>query len=208
VRKGERTRQRAIESAAQVFSTRGYFGTTLEDLTRATGLEKGGLYNHFKSKEQLALEAFDYAVAAVRQRIQAALVGREVALDRLLAIVDVFCSLIDDPLLEGGCPVLSTAVEADDAHPVLRERAQQAMTDWHRLIGRTVKDGLERGELRPEADPRALATLITATMEGALMLSKLYGDATHIHRAAEYLTGYLRSLALERVGNNPEVVAL
>jgi hypothetical protein len=122
-------------------------------------------------------------------------------------MVDVFCSLFDDPLLEGGCPILNTAVEADDAHPALRERAQQAMTDWHRLIGRTVKDGLERGELRPEADPRALATLVTATMEGALMLSKLYGDPAHVHRAAEYLGGYLRSLARDPAGRRPETAA-
>ena len=45
---------------------------------------------------------------------------------------------LDDPSVPGGCPILNTAVEADDTYPALRERAQAAMTNWHKLIGATV----------------------------------------------------------------------
>ena len=68
------------------------------------------------------------------------------------------------------------------------------MDDWQRLLGGIVKRGVEAGELRPEADPRAVATVITATLEGALMLSKLYDDPAHLDRATEHLTQYLESL--------------
>ena len=61
--KGERTRQRIVELAAPVFNRQGYAGASLRDLIGATGLEKGGIYNHFGSKEQLALEAYDYALS-------------------------------------------------------------------------------------------------------------------------------------------------
>lgn len=193
--KGDQTRQRIIARAAGVFNVHGFAGTSMGDLTRATGLEKGGIYNHFPSKEALALAAFDYAVDLIGRHFMEAMAGKEHAVDRLLAIVGVFQRHVESPLLPGGCPVLNTAVEADDAYPVMRERAQQAMTSWHRLIGKTVKVGLERGELRPDADPRAVASVMTAVLEGGLMLSKLYDDPVHIRRAGEHLNWYLRSLA-------------
>src|SRR5260221_10303143 len=61
MRKGEQTRREIIRKAAPIFNQRGFDGAALSDLMRATGLEKGGIYRHFDSKQQLAGEAFDYA---------------------------------------------------------------------------------------------------------------------------------------------------
>jgi TetR/AcrR family transcriptional regulator, transcriptional repressor for nem operon len=194
MRKGERTRQMIVARAAQVFNVHGYFGASMSNLIRETKLGKGGIYNHFDSKEMLALEAFDYAVDLVRERFRAALAGQERAADRLLAIVGVFRSLIDEPPLLGGCPVLNTAIEADDTNPALRDRACQAMAEWQELIIRTARKGIKAGDLRPDIDPEALATVITAALEGAVMLSKLYDDPVHMRRAVDHLTAHVRSL--------------
>jgi AcrR family transcriptional regulator len=193
--KGTDTRERIVARAAQVFSERGFFGSSMTDLLAATGMQKGGLYNHFASKEQLALASFDYAVALVEHRYAAALEGRTGAVERLLAVVDVIRSLVDDPALPGGCPILNTAIEADDTMPALRGRACEAMTGWQRLIGATVKAGVASGELRPESDPREVATVLTATLEGAVFLSKLYGDTGPMRIAAGHAAGYVRGLA-------------
>jgi TetR/AcrR family transcriptional repressor of nem operon len=193
--KGLETRERIVARAATVFSERGFFGSSMADLLQATGLQKGGLYNHFASKEQLALESFDYAVSLVTDRYTAALAGRTGAVERLLAIADVIRSLVDSPALPGGCPILNTAIEADDTMPALRDRAREAMTGWQKLIGSTVKAGVASGELRAGADPYAVATVLTATLEGAVFLSKLYGDTVHMHRAVDHVTAYVRGLA-------------
>ena len=193
--KGADTRERIVANAANVFSERGFFGSSMADLLQATGLQKGGLYNHFASKEQLALESFDYAVGLVERRFSAALEGRTGATERLLAIVDVIRSLIDHPALPGGCPILNTAIEADDTMPALRDRAREAMTGWQRLIGSTVKAGVASGELRPEADPYDVATVVTATLEGAVFLSKLYDDTVPMRRAVDHVTAYVKGLA-------------
>ena len=63
MRKGEATRQRIIAEAAPIFNQRGFDGCSMQDLMTATGLEKGGLYRHFANKEELAAEAFRYALA-------------------------------------------------------------------------------------------------------------------------------------------------
>jgi TetR/AcrR family transcriptional regulator, transcriptional repressor for nem operon len=196
MRKGERTRQMIVERAAPVFNIHGYFGASMSDLIRETRIGKGGIYNHFESKEALAVEAFDFAVDLVRERFHTALVGRERAVERLLAIVGVFRSVIDDPPLPGGCPVLNTAIEADDTNLPLRDRAKQVMDEWQELIIRVARKGIRTGELRPEADPEVLATVITATLEGAVMLSKLYRDPIHMRRAVDHLTVHIQLLAI------------
>lgn len=194
--KGQQTRQRIVARAADVFNIHGFSGTSMGDLTRATGLEKGGIYNHFASKEDLALAAFDYAVDLIKGLLLEAISDKEHATDRLLALIGVFMRHVEDPPIPGGCPVLNTAIEADDAIPALRARAQTAMTSWHKLIGRTVKEGVARGELRPEANPYTVASVMTATLEGGLMLSKLYGDPVYLQRAADHLSWYLQTLTL------------
>ncbi len=189
--KGEQTREMILARAAQLFSRQGYFGSSLSDIMHETGLEKGGIYNHFASKEQLALEAFDYAVDLVGQRTRLALAGKVNAIERLQAIITVFQWLLEDPALAGGCPILNTAIEADDAQPALRDRARNAMDNWRATIHRIVQKGIARQEIRPEVDADALATLLIATLEGAIMLSKLYGDAVYMRRAVDHLTSYI-----------------
>jgi len=197
--KGEKTRRRIVEKAAEVFNTKGYFGSSMGDLVREIGLEKGGIYNHFASKEELALEAFDYAAGTMQERFQAALEGKEGALERLFAIVEVLGGLAEDPPVEGGCPVLNTAVESDDAHMELKDRAREAMSGWLRLIGSITKEGVRTEELRPGTDARETASVVVATLEGAVMLSRLYDDPAYMKRSVDHLKEHLRSLAC-----NPE----
>lgn len=194
MKKGEMTRRRILERSAPVFNTKGFFGASMHDLVLASGLEKGGIYNHFSSKEQLALEAFDYAVEVMGGRFRETLEGKDSVLERLFAIVDVLGALAEDPPVPGGCPVLNTAIESDGAHPALKERAAEAMNGWLRLVGREVKEGVKSGELSPGTDPRSVASVVVATLEGAVMLSRLYDDPEHMRRVVEHLKDHLRSL--------------
>jgi len=191
--KGTQTRERIVAQAAQLFSRQGYFGSSLSDIMRETGLEKGGIYNHFVSKEQLALESFDYAYGLIQQRIKQALSDKRNAVDRLIALVAVFQSIIDDPPVAGGCPILNTAIEADDAEPALRERAFNAMQDWRETIRRIVSKGIERGEIRPDTDGDMVATLLITSLEGAVMMSKLCNDNIHMYRVVAHCTNYLET---------------
>lgn len=192
--KGEMTRQAILAQAAQVFSVSGYAGTTMDALTQATKLTKGGIYNHFGSKEALAFEAFDFAGLLIRQRFHDILGERHHAVERLQAVVLLFRSIVYDPLLQGGCPLLNTATEADDTNPPLRERAQQVSTQWRQFITQTVSKGVADQQLQARTDPESVATILIATLEGAIMLCKLYGDTIYMDHAVDHLTQYLHSL--------------
>ena len=195
--KGERTRQRIVELAAPVFNRQGFVGASLRDLIGATGLEKGGIYNHFGSKEQLALEAYDYAMTRVTESLARSQDGATDPIDRLTRMIRAFARSARRPAIEGGCPIMNTAIEADDTYPDLRDRARESMTLWHRLVGRIVKDGKADGVLADDVDPYALASTITASLEGALMLSRLYGDPAHMDRVVDHLVEHVETLRVE-----------
>ena len=190
--KAQETKMRIIEQAAALFNQQGYAGSSMSDLMRVTGLQKGGIYNHFRSKDELDIEAFDFAVNRVQSEFMGALKGKRHAVERLIAILSVYERMFDEPPVQGGCPILNTAVESDDAHPALRERAQLAMDAWRILLQRIVDKGIMRGELHSTVDADTVATILIATIEGAVMLSKLYGDANHLERALNFLKTYVQ----------------
>ncbi|MGB7251905.1 MAG: TetR/AcrR family transcriptional regulator [Phormidesmis sp.] len=190
--KAQATKRRIIEQAAALFNQQGYAGTSVADLMRATGLKKGGLYNHFRSKDEIALEAFDFAVNLMQQEFRGALKGKRHAVDRLMAVLSVYAQMSEAPPVSGGCPILNTAVESDDTHPALRSRAQQAVNVWCRLFQRIIAKGIQRGELRPTVNADEVSTVLISTLEGAVMLSKLYGDAAHLQRAIAHLETYIQ----------------
>ena len=193
MRSGEITRENILRQAASLFNRHGFAGSSMADIMEATGLQKGGIYRHFESKEALALEAFDYAVAVMGRRFAEALEGKRDAVERLDAIIGVFAALHEDPPVPGGCPVMNAGIENDDGNPALRDRARRAMDGLRDLVLRTIDRGVESGQIRPGTDRDDLATVIVATMEGAVALSKLYDDPSHVRRAAAHLRRHLEA---------------
>ena len=115
MRKGEQTRQEIIRKAAPIFNQKGYAGAALSDLMRATGLEKGGIYRHFGSKQELAGDAFDYAwKLAMDTRFE----GTEQipnTVNRLKQIVRNFRDRRAG-VVPGGCPLLNAAIDCDNGN--------------------------------------------------------------------------------------------
>jgi TetR/AcrR family transcriptional repressor of nem operon len=186
MRKGEQTRQEIIRKAAPIFNQRGYDGAALSDLMQATGLEKGGIYRHFSSKEALAAEAFDYAW---RETLDARIHDLDTvsnAVDRLKQLVANFIERRG--IIPGGCPLLNTAIDADDGNSVLRERARKALRGWRSYVTSIISAGIKARDIRPGVDAKKLATLIISSLEGAIMLYRLERNEEAL-RAVDALLG-------------------
>ena len=190
MRKGEQTRRGIIRKAAPIFNHKGYEGAALSDLMRATGLEKGGIYRHFESKQELAGEAFDYAWGiALDTRFE----GTDQipnTIDRLKQIVRNFRDRRAG-LVPGGCPLLNTAVDSDDGNPRLRAKARRALSSWLDRLQSIADEGRRRGEIRSGVDSAKLATLIASTLEGSLMVSRLRRNGDSLDVACNHLEEYL-----------------
>jgi len=192
MRKGEQTRQEIIRKAAPIFNQRGYEGAALSDLMEATGLEKGGIYRHFDSKEQLAAEAFNYAWnLALDTRFEGTQAISN-TVDRLKHMVRDFQERRAG-LVPGGCPLLNTAVDSDDGNPGLREKARRALGSWLDRLQSIIKEGQRRGEIRSDIDSSEVATLIVSTLEGSLMVSRLQRKDDPRDWASRYLEEYLEA---------------
>jgi TetR/AcrR family transcriptional regulator, transcriptional repressor for nem operon len=200
MRKGEQTRQEIIQKAAPIFNQRGFSGAALSDLMQATGLEKGGIYRHFESKQQLAGEAFDYAWQLALAARFGGTEGITNTVDRLKQIVRNFRDRRAG-LVQGGCPLLNTAIDSDDGNPALRTKARRAFSSWLGRLRSIVEEGQSRGEIRSSIDPMELATLIVTTLEGSLMLERLQHTAEPLDIACRHLEEYLETHVRARESN-------
>ena len=192
MRKGEQTREEIIRKAAPIFNQKGYDGAALSDLMRATGLEKGGIYRHFESKQELAGEAFDHAwKLAMEARFEGT---QEIpnTVDRLKQIVRNFRDR-RTRLVPGGCPLLNTAIDTDDGNPQLRAKARRALTWWLDRLQSIAEEGQRRDEVRSDVDSAKLATLIASTLEGSLMVSRLQRKDDPLDLACHHLEEYLEA---------------
>src|SRR5258708_36440936 len=97
------------------------------------------------------------------------------------------------PSVSGGCPLLNTAIDADDGNRMLRGRARRALHQWQDILSEIIKGGLERKEIRPDIDPKKLATLIIGSLEGALMISRLERNRDALFETQAHLASYLDS---------------
>jgi len=192
MRKGEATRQRIIAEAAPIFNQRGFDGCSMQDLMTATGLEKGGLYRHFANKEELAAEAFRYALAQnVKVRTEH-LDEIPNSIDKLRKAVHLFVEL--PSAIPGGCPLMNTAIDADDGNQALRDLARKGIQDWRTRLTRIIETGIKAGEIRRSTDPRHIANTLIATLEGALMISRLENNRNALRDAQTTLDTLLTSL--------------
>jgi TetR/AcrR family transcriptional repressor of nem operon len=190
MRKGEQTRREIIRKAAPIFNQKGYDGAALSDLMRATGLEKGGIYRHFDSKQELAGEAFDHAwKMAIDTRFEGT---QEIpnTIDRLKQIVRNFRDRRAG-LVPGGCPLLNTAIDSDDGNPQLRAKARRALGRWLDRLISIAEEGRKRGEVRSDVDSAELATLIASTLEGSSMVGRLQRKDEPLDLACRHLEEYL-----------------
>jgi TetR/AcrR family transcriptional repressor of nem operon len=173
VTKAERTRQFIIETTAPLFNIKGFDGTSLSDLIDATGLTKGALYGNFKDKEEISAEAFKYSIAKVKEMVKKEMEGATTFKKQLAALLDFYSRYVFDPPIPGGCPLLNTAIEADDHHTSLRRVVTKELLDTVEFISTLIKKGIAAGEFKKNIKPNELAYTFFCSVEGALMFARV-----------------------------------
>lgn len=164
-----------LERAAPVFNSKGFDGTSMADLEAVTGLTKGALYGNFRDKETIAGEAFGFAVATVKDRMRNALAPIPTFRGKLSAMLDFFGRYVFEPPVPGGCPLLNTAVEADDHRTFMRTRVASEIRDTIDFITGLLEKGVRAGEFKEDTSARELAYTFFCAIEGAIMYSRVEG---------------------------------
>ncbi len=189
--KSERTRQFIIEKSAPLFNKKGYSATTMTDILEATGLTKGGIYGNFQTKDEIAVEAFEHALNKVRDGLRIKIKQGKTATEKLNAILTFYHNYSISPVVEGGCPLLNTAIDADDTIPVLKERAAKGMKEMLASLKHIIEQGILSGEFSDRLNPMNEAELIFATIEGGIMISKLNDNPSILNRLLDSISNQI-----------------
>jgi TetR/AcrR family transcriptional repressor of nem operon len=179
--KAEKTRQFIVEKTAPIFNMKGFAGTSLSDMTEATGLTKGSIYGNFANKDEVALAVFDYNLSVLQKGMAATMAGSTNAIEKLLRMADFYRKEFKGTISRGGCPILNTSVEADDTHPLLKEKAAKGIKAWKKNIVTIIKEGLEKKEVNPSVNPVEFATEFISLIEGGIMIAKTTGDVSMLN---------------------------
>ena len=183
--KAEETRQAIIEKAAVIFNKNGYQRTSMAMLCEDLGLSKGAIYGHFADKDTLAVEAFLHSVRQVSERVREKIRPCQGDVNKLRAFAATFLDFYEETVQKGGCPILNTAVDADDAHPRLHGEVRRVLTAWEGRLVAMVNAGMESGEIRPDADAQLFAATFIAQIEGGILLAKTIGDKRYLEHSVD-----------------------
>ena len=192
--KAERTRQFIIETTAGIFNTKGYAGTSLSDLTEATGLTKGSIYGNFENKEEVALAVFDFNYSRVNKVIGEQIEKETTFYDKLMVYAKFYHGFMRRNSACGGCAILNTAVEADDTNELLKDKAAKAVLKWQKTIEDLIAGGITAGEFKADTDQSVTALSIIALIEGGIMISKVTNSQASMDRILQTVKSIINQI--------------
>lgn len=189
--KGQLTRENIVAQAASLFNTRGYAGASLSELMQITGLKKGGIYNHFKSKEEILISAFEYSVNIVKEKLRRAIADKPTAETKLKGIVEFYRDFPLNPVIKGGCPILNTMVDSDNTNPLLQEKVKIAVDDLINELVRIINYGIKKGEFKSGIDSKEIAVVIFTSIEGGIAMTRSHGENRYMEIMVDHLINYI-----------------
>ena len=191
--RGGETRRRILEVAAEAFAERGYAGTSLNDVLKASGVTKGGFYFHFPSKEALALATLRHKQEQWTGAVMAAVLRHPRAVEQLQAMVEALCDLHEQ---DRACRAINRlCTELGDTHPELRPQLGTQLTTWMDMVAAVVRRGQDEGDIRPDVEPAVAAEIAVSSFIGLETVSEaLTGRADLRRRARDFLDLWLTAV--------------
>ncbi|WP_339880396.1 TetR/AcrR family transcriptional regulator [uncultured Algoriphagus sp.] len=185
--KADLTRQFIIEKTSNLFNKSGYAGTSMTDITSATGLTKGSIYGNFKNKEEVAIEVFRYNSGRLAVKMSSAIGSEKSAYNQLVAFTDFYRNNWDSMLEKGGCPLLNSATEMDDALPFMKTEVLHSFKGLTERITRIIEFGIQQKEFKENISisSAAYASLFLMLIEGGILLAKTFEKQDYLNQALD-----------------------
>ena len=168
-------RDKLIAAGLKVMYTQGYNGCSVQDITDAAGVPKGSFYNHFKSKEFLALE-----VLKAYQHLGCFELLADKRTSPILRIRDYFKRLLRVQKATGyggGCLMGNFGLELGGSNPRIRKALFRQFADWQKAIAAVLREGQENGDVDSRTDPDQIARFLISAWEGCLLQMKVSKSA-------------------------------
>ncbi|MFH2129452.1 MAG: TetR/AcrR family transcriptional regulator [bacterium] len=194
-KKGDRTRRNIVEQSLQLFSVKGYFNTSINDILAATGLTKGGLYGHFRSKEAIWYAVYEEAVSIWRQLVFRDLRQIPDPLARIEVVIDrIMRDYLAANVFEGGCFFLNMLVELSGQSVSMSRHMLQGYVRFSRLMRDWLQEAGEKGIVKPGLNYRDITSFIIIALNGASAIYTASRDPDIWRQTTEQLKFYLQQL--------------
>ncbi len=189
-------KEKIVHESLRQFSTKGYMSTSINDILEAVGTSKGGLYNHFKSKEDLFFTALSEARKIWRHRNLDGLSQFERPLDKIIKILenyrDHYLPDLDD--FPGGCVFVNLAVELNDQQPHLAREINEGFERFKGMIKRMLDQEKEDGRLKNGVNTSLVAELVFSGLVGTCVIYTSDKSRKHLERNIAALIDYVNMM--------------
>jgi len=187
------TRNRIVATAMRLFWEKGYQSTSVADLLSAAGVNSGSLYHFFAGKQEVLLAVLDAYHKGIRPMLlEPAWAGTSDPIERVFALLLHYRSALVSTDYTYGCPIGSLALELHEPDPPVRALLAANFHAWRDAVRKCLV--ATRPRLPPKVDPTALAELVLATMEGAVMLARTHRSVAPLDACIKLLRDYFARL--------------
>lgn len=171
------TREQIIYASTRLFRRRGYYRTSMKDLTAELKLTKGAFYHHFKDKADLMRACLEATRELAERRVFSVVANQEVAFsERVTLMASGIRRLFS--YQDGGCFVANTALETAQVEDTFLEEIRTFMEQWRTALERMLEDAGY-----PEKEWKERSGMLVADLEGSIVLMQVYRDETYLEKA-------------------------
>ena len=193
--KGEVTRQHIIAKSMQLFSVQGYFNTSIAGIVKATGLTKGGLYGHFRNKEDIWYAVYDECVRIWRGVVFQGV--RQISdplarIDRVLE--NSLRHYLGAGVFEGGCFLFNALVELTGQSPAMSNHVLKGFKAFSALLRLWLEEAARQDRLKDGLDPGGIANFLVISLNGTAPLYAASRDPAIWEQTLAQLQCYLKCL--------------
>ena len=193
--KGDLTRQNIIEKSMDLFSVRGFFNTSIADIVQATGLTKGGLYGHFRNKEEVWYAVYEECVRIWKSIVFDGVAAIADPLERIDRVMENSLKhYLGGGVFEGGCFLLNSLVDLAGVAPTMSNHVLAGFTGFAKLLRRWLEEAADQGLLKEGLNLREVANFMVISVNGAAPLYAASKDPAVWRQTLSQLRFYLNSL--------------
>lgn len=193
--KGNLTRQNIIEKSMHLFSVKGYFNTSIADVVQATGLTKGGLYGHFRNKEEIWYAVYDECVRIWKSIVFQGVRDIPDPLERIEKVMEnSLKNYLGAGVFEGGCFLLNSLVDLTGQSPTMSNQVMEGFQGFSQLLLRWLEEAAQKGMLREGLNLAEIANFMMISLNGAAPLYAANKDPVVWQQTMRQLHFYLGTL--------------
>ena len=188
-------KDKIVTESLRLFSTKGFMNTSISDVMAAADASKGGLYNHFKSKDQLFYAALSKARQIWREKNLYGLDDIDNPIEKIIFLFENYQKrYLTSSDLPGGCIFVSLAVELNDQRSDLAKEVNEGFLRLKAMLKRFLDDAKDKSLIRPSVDTEPLTDMLISGLLGACVLYTSDKSLKNLNNAINPLMEYLESL--------------